>query len=291
MFVPFVLFPVIGHQGVHVKDLTPAEVVQGLKILFAEEILYTLASPTVKISIVLFFYRIFPTVRFRRTCLVVIGCYLAWFIAIIVLDIFQCKPIAYQWDKSLHGECVSPRTFFVGNGVTNVVLDFMILLLPMPMIWKLHQSRANKVALTATFALGSFVCIISIVRAIALSTLDTTDVTYTLITGTIWTFLEISLGLTFGQLPMLRPLFPHIHWGGTSNLSGPEVSANATVGQHTKSKSSSADGLVDFQGHYVELAERGHVIEQGVGATEFMSEQHGRSIVTIATAELEQTEE
>lgn len=86
--------------------------------------------------------------------MVLIMCCVAWFIAIFLLDIFQCSPVQRQWDRMLPGTCVNDRLSFVTNGIFNIIIDFATLLLPMPVIWKLHRSWQDRIALMGIFALG-----------------------------------------------------------------------------------------------------------------------------------------
>lgn len=50
---------------------------------------------------------------------------------------------------------VNVYAFFIGNAIPNIVTDWALLLFPIPYIWRLHQSRAQKVALCGVFGLGS----------------------------------------------------------------------------------------------------------------------------------------
>ena len=60
-----------------------------------------------------------------------------------------------QWDKSVNATCaVNVPAFFIGNAVPNIITDWALLLLPIPYIWRLHQRRAQKVALCGVFGLG-----------------------------------------------------------------------------------------------------------------------------------------
>ena len=125
-----------------------------MQFLFVLQLTYTFTCPTVKISIVLFYQRVFATRRFYWVANGVITACVCWFIAIFFLDIFQCHPVEYQWDKSKDGHCLNDRTSFVSNSVFNVAIDFTIFFMPMPMIWKLHRSWKDKAALMAIFAVG-----------------------------------------------------------------------------------------------------------------------------------------
>lgn len=50
--------------------------------------------------------------------------------------------------------CINGNTYFIVNQTFNVVMDFVILGLPLPIIWGLKRSWQDKVALSFVFALG-----------------------------------------------------------------------------------------------------------------------------------------
>jgi hypothetical protein len=51
------------------------------------------------------------------------------------------------------------------------------------------------------------VIITSIIRFVALLSIDTTDLTFTQVDAGIWTYMEIGIGIACANLPLLRPLF------------------------------------------------------------------------------------
>ena len=57
---------------------------------------------------------------------------------------------------SIHTKChLSPRSIYMGTGIVHVITDFMLLLFPLLLIWKLDMSKPQKLCLIAVFALGS----------------------------------------------------------------------------------------------------------------------------------------
>ena len=70
------------------------------------------------------------------------------------LSIFQCSPVQKQWDFAVPGHCYSLYGTFIGVTVPNVFIDLLLLILPVPMLWKLQIKTTKKLALTANFLLG-----------------------------------------------------------------------------------------------------------------------------------------
>ncbi|RYP61826.1 hypothetical protein DL771_009992 [Monosporascus sp. 5C6A] len=69
-----------------------------------------------------------------------------------------------NWNSFVPGKCVNYGTVTLVIGIFNVLLDFLILGTPMPLLWRLRMSTRRKVFLSGAFATGSVACIVSIAR-------------------------------------------------------------------------------------------------------------------------------
>lgn len=124
------------------------------KIFLSNQLSYFLLCPTLKVSIVCFYRRVFPTPKFQSftfglNCL--IG---AWGVGIFLACVFQCRPLRALWEPSLSGHCFDQKLFIIVNQVFNVMVDFVLLGLPVPMIWGLQRAWQDRLALNGVFALG-----------------------------------------------------------------------------------------------------------------------------------------
>ena len=74
----------------------------------------------------------------------------------IVLETFLlCRPLAFNWDSTIPGGvCGARNTVYVSAGSLNVVTDFMVMMLPIPHILKLHLATKRKIGLVLMFSLG-----------------------------------------------------------------------------------------------------------------------------------------
>lgn len=100
-------------------------------------------------------------------------------------------------------------------------MDFVILVLPIPMIWNLHRAWQDKLALNGVFALGTFVCFASIYRIVVLFWISPSDPTFTVYQATLWTHIEPAVGLICSNLPIIRGLFPAFKLTTSRNGTGP----------------------------------------------------------------------
>lgn len=94
MLVVLVLWASIGGSGKHFKTLTVHERTLFFKIFLSNELIYVLASPAIKLSIIFFYRRIFTVPKFRRASAVVIALTAAW--AIAIFKTFHCSS-ADRW--------------------------------------------------------------------------------------------------------------------------------------------------------------------------------------------------
>ncbi|EKG09090.1 hypothetical protein MPH_13929 [Macrophomina phaseolina MS6] len=176
-----------------------------------------------KFAIVFFCQRLFAPSSWRKVYFVVlvfISIYMLW---VIATSIVPCVPVKMYWDKSVQGECLPDGVLWFLNAGLNIVSDFLVVLLPIPGIFALQLPRKQKIGVSLTFALGLFVCIISIVRLRALYKGATaTDFTYDNFDIALWTCIEVNGAIVGACLPTLKPLiikfWPGFHSSDRSRL-------------------------------------------------------------------------
>ena len=174
---------------------------------YAYETLYAVSIMLAKLSILLFYSRIFKEKRFLRWVKILIALVMVDWLAAQLTIILECLPIQALWDPTVSGTCINLITFFVASGAVNVAIDFAILVLPLPMIWSLEIERHHKYALSGVFLLGSFVVIVAIVRVVVMSQIAIVDITWEFVDAALWTAGEPSIAVTSASLPILRSLW------------------------------------------------------------------------------------
>ncbi|KAJ5641413.1 hypothetical protein N7490_005413 [Penicillium lividum] len=239
MLVELVLWCTIGGNGAHGKTLDNKTTENFYKIFLANQFTYFILSPSIKISIICFYRRVFTTPKFQQVTLGINCLIAAWGAGIFFACAGQCRPLRAYWDQSIHGHCFNADLFFIVNQAFNVLMDFVILALPVPMIWGLHRTWQEKLALNGVFAIGAFVCFASIYRIVVLFWISPTDPTYTVYQATLWTHIEPSVGLICSCLPIVRGLFPTFKLKNRSNRSNEPYYIDTDISNsHKLSKSS-----------------------------------------------------
>ena len=138
-----------------------------LEIYYIDELLYLALLPVIKISILLTYLRIFQGQAFRIWVYVAIGLNVCYVVAFDLITAFQCKPISYswtRWDGEHEGKCNNINAQIFAAAALNVALDFLVIGLPMPQLWKMDMNWRKKGLVMLMFGVGFFVTIVSILR-------------------------------------------------------------------------------------------------------------------------------
>ncbi|CAI6319376.1 unnamed protein product [Periconia digitata] len=212
-------------MGEHHTELEPNILRDSLKAFYASLIVYNLGLGLIKLSILLQYKRLFPTKKFQILCWIVItvvALHTAW---AVFGSIFACFPVHVFWEKNEEGACLNQFAMWFTNASLTILTDFSIILLPLHTIRTLSLPLHQKHALTAIFAIGGFVCIVSILRLhslIAISNSD--DPTFDNPPAATWSAVEMSVGIVCACLPCLRPLgvrwWPRAFEGGSLGVDG-----------------------------------------------------------------------
>jgi hypothetical protein len=78
--------------------------------------------------------------------------------AIFFSSLFPCQPFRKNYDITFppdQGTCIDRPAMFQATAALGVVTDVIIILIPVPMIVRLHVSRSKKIGLLTLFAIGS----------------------------------------------------------------------------------------------------------------------------------------
>lgn len=78
-----------------------------------------------------------------------------YFIMVLIETFCLCRPVQYNWDKTIDGECVGENTAYLIAGIVNLVIDAFIVILPMPQVFRLQMNMIKRVSIAAMFGLGA----------------------------------------------------------------------------------------------------------------------------------------
>ncbi|KAK8117398.1 uncharacterized protein PG998_005679 [Apiospora kogelbergensis] len=179
--------------------------------LVVESLLTQFDLTTVKIAILLFYQRVFPVKPFRIAVWVAIAAVSTWGITVFFTILFQGDPR----DFIVEGKqefVLDPIAVGQAQVVGTLVLDFVVLLFPLPMIFGLQMPMKRKIGLALVFWLGLFCCVAALVRVILINRIlhdiiDAPSLVYTQATQFIFLLMEPNASIIAACLPCYAPLW------------------------------------------------------------------------------------
>ncbi|KAL0941554.1 CFEM domain-containing protein [Colletotrichum truncatum] len=191
--------------------LPPENITKILMIFFVEELLYAFMVSTTKISIILFYLRIFREPWFRTVCYILFAATTCFGIWHIMQIIFVSSPISYSW-TFWDGEHIGQRgkvqmLSFVNSGI-NITLDLCLFVLPVTQFIHMSWTLRTKIGTSLIFLTGLIVTVASCIRLETLREFgDTRNPTYDLQGLSTWSLLELHLSVICACLPGMRSFF------------------------------------------------------------------------------------
>ncbi|KAI0377982.1 hypothetical protein F5Y04DRAFT_263226 [Hypomontagnella monticulosa] len=211
----FILLGVQDGLGRHNRSLDQFHEIEALKYQALATATYVLNMWLIKLSIGIFLLRLASQKRYKYTLyasIVIVG---IWSIVLFFWNIFQCNPVAAQWDYTIlqndpNARCVSADEIVnaaYALSVMNILSDWLYALLPIPMLWKVKMTAQAKLTVVVVLGLGVFASIATLVRLKFLA--DLTDMADILHAGTdamVWTLIEPGVAIVASSLVTIRPL-------------------------------------------------------------------------------------
>ncbi|KAH7233790.1 uncharacterized protein BKA55DRAFT_695308 [Fusarium redolens] len=211
---------VVGHGlGRDIWTLSPSDITAFGIYIYASGLAYTAAITMLKLSLLFFYLRIFPAQLVRPILWGTVIFTALSGIAFCLTIAFQCRPISYfwnGWDGEHQGHCSDANATAWSYAALSIVIDIWMLIVPLSQLRSLNLSWKKKVGVGVMFCLGTFVTIISILRLRSLIkfALNIPNPTRDFVDVTIWSGIEMNVGIICACLPFLRfllaRLFPRI---------------------------------------------------------------------------------
>lgn len=74
---------------------------------------------------------------------------------VVLLEVFLiCRPMAVDWNAAVAGSCADQIVSYLVLEILGLLLDSIILVVPIPCIWRLQMRRARKLSLSIIFSIG-----------------------------------------------------------------------------------------------------------------------------------------
>ncbi|KAK4042050.1 hypothetical protein C8A01DRAFT_44933 [Parachaetomium inaequale] len=176
---------------------------------------YELSLLCSQVTIMLLYIRIWTLPWVRRTAYGLLALAIIYNILVVAMVATACVPLSAFWGFSIKSAYCHVKNIWWANTYLHIIIDFFIYLLPMPVILRVHFPNRQKVLLFVLFALGFFVCALSIIRLYILKiTADAMDYTFDNIPIAFWSCVETNATVVIACFMTMKPLlskwFPNL---------------------------------------------------------------------------------
>ena len=117
--------------------------------------LATIGLGLTKASILVFFRNIFSIRYFKIWADIMLIVVTAWTVAFFFSNLFTCYPITALVEPYYGNNCIAQLSMWYASCITDFVVDFVILAMPIPLVLKLQVHWHQKLALQLIFLLGT----------------------------------------------------------------------------------------------------------------------------------------
>ena len=115
-----------------------------------------MVNTLVRISAILLLKRVFKTDFgvMGRIAWLLLAIAILYALAVLLETFLICHPLAVDWNAHIKGTCGDQVVSYVVLEVLGLLLDFAILVLPLPCIWKLRTGLRRKMSVAIVFSVG-----------------------------------------------------------------------------------------------------------------------------------------
>ena len=149
------LLLISANLGHHENRTASKRLLLSLKYGYVQKLLYQPAITMPKYSALLFYVRVFGVGAdsrvFRMNIVTAAGVVTVWFFWALLFGFLECSPVRKNWLPTIPGHCIRASNWFLGLAAVSTIIDVYIMLLPLPILWRMHTGRKRKMMLTGFF--------------------------------------------------------------------------------------------------------------------------------------------
>ncbi|KAJ5967749.1 hypothetical protein N7501_003997 [Penicillium viridicatum] len=216
-FFAFILLERENGLGIPMSELSVDVLRNHLFWLWLLVPFYNMTMVLAKFSALTLYTRLFRPHPFLLATYIVMGCLVIIGLWTTLSGFFFCTPVHAFWSTSAEvrkTKCLPTTPVWFTNAALQTVTDLVILILPMPLLWKLQLPKRQKCGIIVVFGLGimqveltRFIIATSCARMYPLSIMVAGgDYTEANAQAALWSFLEANVSIICICLPPLHPL-------------------------------------------------------------------------------------
>ena len=127
-----------------------------MQSLLVSQTLWGLVNTLIRTSAILFIGRVFGGARGMHLITRLLLVLSILYGLVVFLEVFLiCRPMAVDWNVHIDGVCGDQVLSYLVLEVLGLVLDFGILTVPIPYIWRLDITLTRKISIATTFSIGA----------------------------------------------------------------------------------------------------------------------------------------
>lgn len=135
--------------------------------------LYSPAAFFTKVTLLLLMARVFSVNKLVSRCIhIFIAILVLAYIPIEGLKIFICRPLSAFWDivetsgvTGSNGKCFDQSVLFMCDIIIAIITDFLILIVPIPLVWSMDTTRRQKIKYIILLGAGGGATAMTMMRA------------------------------------------------------------------------------------------------------------------------------
>ena len=116
--------------------------------------LYVPATAFPKVAILMSYLRVFPNKNVRVRVYIVFAITIVYVVTTWLALFLQCHPVAKSWKMNIPGHCLLTPTL-LANGIFNITIDIMVLLVPVPFLIEWKVTTRVKILTGGVYGIGS----------------------------------------------------------------------------------------------------------------------------------------
>ena len=122
--------------------------------MFLSPIFWITAVTTIRAAILILYIQHIPNRSLGISCYIALAVNVAFGASTIMANCLICRPITYRWVSSVKGSCGDQKSLDMYTAILNLVQDFVVVILPMPILWRLKVPLERRVATICLFGMG-----------------------------------------------------------------------------------------------------------------------------------------
>lgn len=110
---------------------------------------------TIRAAIILLYTQLFTYRTFSLISYTILAVNVTFGVSAIIANCLICRPIQYRWSPNIvTGICGDVKALDLDTAILNLLHDVVLVVLPIPILWRLQLASTKKVILICTFGIG-----------------------------------------------------------------------------------------------------------------------------------------